>query len=123
MTLLRWDGKEGEAWDLLAWMPETATPAHIASPTPTRTGSPTPPSSPTPPPMAVVLYASVNVRAGPGTDHAIVGTLVEGDRVAVLGRNAEGTWLRIQTQEGLLGWVSAELVRLNAAPEIPFTPR
>jgi hypothetical protein len=40
-------------------------------------------------------------------------------QVAVLGRNAEGSWLRIQTQEGLLGWVSAELVRSDAAQEVP----
>jgi hypothetical protein len=44
---------------------------------------------------------------------------VEGDRVSVLGRNAEGTWLRIQAKEGLLGWVSAELLEFAATQELP----
>jgi hypothetical protein len=116
MTVLRWDGEEGESWDLLAWIP---TPARTGPPAPVKTSSPAPVPSPTSLPVAVVLYRSVNVRAGPGTDRPIVGGLVEGNQLAVLGRNAEGTWLRIQTQEGLSGWVSAELVRCDAAQEVP----
>jgi len=116
-------GKEGEAWDLLVWMPESSTLAQTASPDPTKTSTLTPTPDPVSLPVAVVLYRSINVRAGPGTEHQIVGELVEGNQVAVLGRNAEGTWLRVRTQEGVLGWVSAELVRLEAAREIPvLTP-
>ncbi len=32
--------------------------------------------------------------------------------VTVLGRNTEGTWLHIRTNQGLVGWVSAAWVRL-----------
>jgi endonuclease YncB( thermonuclease family) len=62
---------------------------------------------------AVVLASSLNVRAGPGTDYAVVGTVSEGDGLTVNGRNAETTWLVISGPAGARGWASARYVQPN----------
>ena len=76
----------------------------------------------------------LNVRAGPGTNYAIVGKLFSGDQVQIVGRNEAGTWLQViystTTQEP--GWifaqyaeVSGELMKapIAATTAQPLTPR
>lgn len=64
---------------------------------------------------AEVLGNRINVRAGPGTSHRIVGTLTRGERVRVLGRR--GDWLRIRVPESAesdhsgLAWVYHSLLK------------
>ena len=60
-------------------------------------------ATPTPPPTVIVTTDS-NVRAGPGIDHAAHFWLATDTEVAVTGRNADGTWLRIG-HEGRPGWI------------------
>ena len=56
--------------------------------------------------MAADAYTTgnVNVRTGPGTGYAKVGTLYEGTRVDL--RGCESNWCNIRG-DGLRGWVSA----------------
>lgn len=49
----------------------------------------------------------LNVRSGPGVGYGVVQVLSRGAQVALLGRNAAGSWIYIQTGSGRLGWVNA----------------
>lgn len=74
---------------------------------------PTPSAEPTS--QAVVVECTVNarslrLRAAPTTDAAIITGLPSGQPLTANGHNPEGTWLAVQTPEGLSGWVSAEFV-------------
>lgn len=60
-------------------------------------------------PTAVVSVAELNVRQGPDTRYPSVGTLQRGDRIEIIGRNADGSWWAIAYRGGS-AWVFAELV-------------
>jgi len=49
--------------------------------------------------------ANVNIRSQPNTSSAVVGSLPAGQPVIAIGRNNDGTWLKVPQ-----GWVFAELV-------------
>ncbi|MCS7220336.1 MAG: SH3 domain-containing protein [Anaerolineae bacterium] len=51
----------------------------------------------------------LNVRAGPGTNYAILGKLRGGDQVQITGRNEAGTWLQVvySATASKPGWISA----------------
>ena len=49
--------------------------------------------------LAAVVNQNANVRTGPSTDNPIAYWLAAGDEVTVVGRNAEGTWLRIEHED------------------------
>jgi uncharacterized protein YgiM (DUF1202 family) len=88
-----------------------AATATVAPPTETPTVAP----SPTPAEQTGTVIATVlNVRAGAGTNQAIVARAKEGEQVTVIGKNDAGTWLRVRTAGGQEGWVSAEFVRVGA---------
>lgn len=70
-----------------------------------------------PSPYAVVLIPALNVRATPGTDAQIIGVVWAEERVTLLGRNEDGSWLRVESTSGLSGWVFGELVQ----PSVPVT--
>lgn len=114
----------------------TATPVPSRTPSPTLTLTPTettiPPSptntftpSPTPPVVGVVAsLQSVNVREGPGVSFAILEALQPGTGVDILSQDADGRWLNIRMPDGVEGWISADLVRLqpSATPLPSLTP-
>ena len=86
-----------------------------AQPTPT-------PQQPTPQqpapgngPTGVVAAERLNVRQGPGTNFTAIGTVLNGQTVSVLNRNATGDWWRICCINGTQtpGWVSAKFIRPN----------
>ncbi len=70
-------------------------------------GPPLPPIA-EPATCLVAALASVNLRAGPGTDYDIAGGAAEGQALTVIGQNGAGDWLRLQDDPGEL-WVFAEL--------------
>ena len=51
---------------------------------------------------------NINVRGGPGTSYAIVGSFRNGEQATAVGRNTAGTWVQMQS-----GWVFAQLVRVD----------
>ena len=88
----------------------------IASKTPAHyyhygTGTPSPTSAgPSPQgPTVEVIGSRVNVRSGPGTGNAILGTVQAGDRLSLLGES--GNWFQIRLPDGRQGWIYNKLVR------------
>jgi len=113
-----------------------ATDTDESTAIPSLTPGSMPPASPSPSsstssgqPAAVVNVATVNVRQGPSTAYAVVGVLRQGDRVNIVGRNADSTWWAVSYSSGT-AWVYAALtttqgnvsgVPLVAAPPPPAT--
>ncbi len=99
---------------------ETLTPT--ITPTPTNTQpTATPTATPTITPTAMVLGSinftspSANLRAGPGQKYALVQPVKAGTAVLVLGMTTEKDWLLVRlTEEGIEGWVLADLVTVSA---------
>ena len=61
-------------------------------------------------PIWLVTGDKVNLRAGPGTEHDIVGVAASGDAVTPL--SGIGTdWVEIQRADGSLAWIFAKFVR------------
>ena len=121
----------------------TSTPTIEPSPTPLPpTATPVPPTAtpvlptPTPipltdtpvPPDAIVSANELRMREGPGSNYAIIATYPRGVELEVLGKITNGDWLKVQSPEGKVGWMSAALLEvnidLNAVPlaEVPPTP-
>lgn len=94
----------------------TATPPATATPLPTATPIPTA----TPVPQAVV-QSTVNLRAGPSQDFAVLRQLAPGESVQTLGRNEAGNWLQVRAPDGAVGWVASSFLDASAYPpaEIP----
>ncbi len=94
------------------------TSAATAMPTVSPTAEAAPPNQPTPSPTAPSgsVLPQFELRSGPGTEFPIVGTVIQGQSVVLLGRNIDGTWLKIRMPDGLEGWVLAVTLRT----EIPL---
>ena len=98
-----------------------------AEPTPTPTPEPTPTPTPEPtatptaePPAEGVVKATINsetlnLRAGPGTNYAKLGIVRRGDVLTVIGKNENGSWIKIKANNGAEAWVNAEYVTLSGA--------
>jgi uncharacterized protein YgiM (DUF1202 family) len=100
-------------------VPATATGTATMAPTATAaaargTAVPVPGSALAPPaPVAEVVFSSVNVRAGPGTDYAVVGVLQEGERSVIVARTTDGGWFVVRLDDGRLVWIAASVVTTN----------
>jgi uncharacterized protein YgiM (DUF1202 family) len=66
-------------------------------------------------PLEVVVASRLNVRAGPGAEHPVVGKLSRGEQVRVL-EEADG-WKRVRPDAGgLEGWVAGEYLQSPSTP-------
>lgn len=101
---------------------EKAEPTATSKPTNTATAIPT--STFTPTPLYVgflTVLQNANLRAGPGSDYEVIGSVNGGDELPIYGRNSDGTWL--QVDEDGLTWIWAELVDLPLEiASIPVPP-
>ena len=72
----------------------------------------------------VSITTPVNVRAGPGTGYAVMGTAAPGEWYRITGKNSDGDWWQIN-YNGRSGWLYAPLVTaMNAAGvEVVAAPR
>ncbi|MCP4166749.1 MAG: SH3 domain-containing protein [Chloroflexi bacterium] len=71
---------------------------------------------------ALVLPRRLNLRAGPGTDTRVIGSLSSGEEVYLLGRTENSTWLEIATGQSEQGWVAARYLETSADIEsLPIT--
>ncbi len=61
----------------------------------------------------IVGIKRVYLRAGPGTDQAVIATLRAGDAVNVL--DGEGSWTKVETQDGQVGFVYHRYVASKTA--------
>jgi hypothetical protein len=97
----------------------TPTPADLLAPVqPTEaTPSPAEPSRP----QATVIVEGINVRAGPGTEFSIVGSLAQGNTATIRARNEAADWLQIETTQGI-GWIFSPLVETSVpVAELPVS--
>jgi uncharacterized protein YgiM (DUF1202 family) len=117
----------------------TTAPTEIVAPTATSVPSATPVPSSTPPPTAtsvpsatpvtevvarIISSETINVRSGPNTTFAPVGTANPGDEFPVIGRNSDGTWIQIDYPDLLSGqeaWVASFLVEITSV-EVRIAP-
>ena len=76
----------------------------------------------TPVSLQVTASSNVNVREAASTNATVIGSLSAGNSLTAIGRNADGSWLRVELPDGNNGWVSAQVVTLNgdanALPEV-----
>lgn len=86
-----------------------ATPTPEATPAVTPTLAVTTPTTPT-------VTTDANLRSGPGTEFNVLGGTVTGQAINIVGRNADGTWFRLDNG----GWVFGELVA--NAPALDTVP-
>ena len=104
--------------------PPTNTPVPSSTPRPTATSVPS--ATPETEVVARIISAeTINVRSGPNTTFAPVGTANPGEEFPVIGRNSDGTWIQIDYPDLVSGqeaWVAAFLVEVvsrevRTAPE------
>jgi hypothetical protein len=101
-------------------LPAPATTAAVASP---------PLSSEE---VKAATLSKVNLRSGPGTNYAVIGSVPANSEVTVIGRNEDGAWLRLKSNAAEQVWVTAEanLIKIDqallnqlpviAAPALPY---
>jgi uncharacterized protein YgiM (DUF1202 family) len=74
--------------------------------------------APPPQPIAVdrvvVTAQELNVRSGPGFNHAIAGYVVQGEALQVISHTPG--WLYVRTASGLNGWVAANYTAPQVVP-------
>jgi uncharacterized protein YraI len=64
---------------------------------------------------------AMNIRGGPSTSGAILGTLPGGATADVVARNASSTWWRI-SYNGIVGWVSSAFARIQPGADLGRIP-
>ena len=92
------------------------------APIPTPLAPPTPTPIPTPPPcspLITVQARALNVRSGPGTTFSVLGRMSQDETAEVTGRNAAGTWWRINFGTAQ-GWASSSYVFASCAENVPI---
>ncbi|MBM3121283.1 MAG: hypothetical protein FJZ97_03745 [Chloroflexi bacterium] len=105
-----------------ATAPATSTPVPTETPTPDYTPTVTLPPSLTPTPTATPelrgrVREQANCRYGPGAAYLYEWGLYPGNRVTVLGRNQDATWLYVDPWTYVdFCWVKASLLDLNGDP-------
>lgn len=89
---------------------ESASSTAPAAPTPETPAVPTPTAEATTPATPITSSPTVtvdaNLRSGPGTEFEILGGTVTGQAITIVGRNADGSWYRLDNG----GWVASRLV-------------
>src|SRR5215207_637792 len=71
-----------------------------------------PTRTPEPVTLSACVRDSTNIRRGPGTQYETIGGLVSGTCLTILGRNEEGSWVSMVSDDHQTGWVSADVVRV-----------
>jgi uncharacterized protein YraI len=106
----------------------TNTPTATQTPT-TRPGQPTATVTPTPtrdPWTAFVTSNALNLRRGPGVDYSVIVALSQGTRLAVLGQNSNGEWLKVQVTSGNsygeVGWLARSFTDFRGSASVVATP-
>lgn len=73
--------------------------------------------------IATVTAGALNLRAGPDTSAAILGTLAQRERAKIMGRTTSGAWIKVRTAAGLEGWVNEGEVSIDVPLyDLPVVP-
>ncbi len=62
---------------------------------------------------ARINAGSLNLRTGPHASYTAVAYLMQGEEVAIVGRNRESTWVQIRLYNGYRGWINAAYILTN----------
>lgn len=81
---------------------------------------PSPTAAPSVNHVTVTANSNVNLRSGPGTDYAVLGTLGAGQTVDVVGRN--GDWLVLKNGWWVASWVVTVTGNASALPIKEYVP-
>ena len=68
----------------------------------------------------LVAPGAVNIRAGPGVNYAVIGTLNANTPMPIIGRNPESSWWQIKITNGAEGWVADSVVATNHTQDVPI---
>lgn len=105
--------------------PASDTPTPLPSPvvvedtpvlTPTVALSPTATSAPA---AQLTVREMVNIRSGPDTSFALIGSANAGEIFPITGRNAAGDWWQICCVEQQTGWIFGALAQVQADDSVP----
>ena len=70
---------------------------------------------------AAVNSINANVRSGSAPNYSVIAVVSLGQRVGVLGRNNDSSWLKIRTPDGTEGWIYTALLDVQLdIPSLPF---
>jgi hypothetical protein len=91
---------------------------------------PTPVPTDTPAPVARMTITNqvANVRSGPGTNYAVIGSVNQGMQFDVTGKNPAGDWFQFCCVNGEVGWMFSQLATVDnaqlvaVAADIPAAP-
>ncbi len=101
-----------------------APPKEAPKPAPVTLKVTPPPPPPPPLPTTQIIWDSVNLRKGPGTNYNIVGNVKKGTSLKILEVN--GGWLRVRLDDGGTAWVSklatSEAPKASSPPPQPPPP-
>jgi len=63
----------------------------------------------------------INIRAGPGTNFAIIGKLAPDQKAVIVGVSPDGTWwaVRIPAAQNQRGWISSQYAAVENAEGVP----
>ena len=70
-------------------------------------------------PAGIVSAGALNLRSGPSVNNNTIAVVIGGTPVALLGRNNSGSWLKIKTPTGTVGWVNAGYIRTDLSRSEP----
>ncbi len=108
--------------------PISPEPAQVAA-APVAAAPAPAPAAPPPPPAApvcngvVVTAAALMVRGGPDISHLWYDIANGGDTICLTGnRNAEATWVEVQTKNGVTGWVFCAYTTISYDQLYSLTP-
>jgi uncharacterized protein YraI len=100
----------------------THVPAELQVATDAQIGTPGDPVGIGPAPGAPITTVNLNVRQGPGVQHAVVDTLPRGTEVEFTGlRDETAEWVQVET-DATVGWVAARFVSHAPVAEMETAP-
>ncbi len=69
-----------------------------------------------------ITVARLNVRQGPGVQHAVIAKLTQGTQVSVSDQSATGDWYQVTLSNGTEGWIAANFAaRVDGQSTAPTT--
>jgi uncharacterized protein YraI len=66
----------------------------------------------------LVAPGTVNIRSGPGTNFAVIGSLAANTPMRITGRNADTSWWQVEITSGSTGWVASSVVSASNADNV-----
>ena len=70
----------------------------------------------------LVNTAALNVRSGPGLTYGVTAVVYQNQGVALIGRNADSSWVKVRLNNGNVGWVNSAYIQTSTTiNSLPIT--